>query len=254
MLRHRFFQKFQIAAQKKFSELENRSTFFWVKKANQSRISLIWVLKYKFDIDDYLKKFKTRLRVRDDLQSIDQNIYATTFAAKTFRALMIISTAFNLKIWQYHTVSAFINSEIDEKLYNECLNEFFRFDYCWKLNKALHELKQISIVWYRNLITILKNLELQSISKINCLFVNDWLILFLCRRHNNYLSEIKFKLNAIRWKIINEEIRNENFKRIEIIFRNKNNSKSSQQKNLTVSKLVHLENDDKISSRKNENF
>jgi hypothetical protein len=39
-----------------------------------------------------------------------------------------------------------------------------------------------------------------------------------------------------------------------MIFRNKNNSKSSQQKNLTVSELVHLENDDKISSRKNENF
>jgi hypothetical protein len=69
MLRHRFSQKFQIATQKKFSELKKKNTFFWVKKANQSRISLIWVFKYKFDIDDYLKKFKTRLCVRDDLQS-----------------------------------------------------------------------------------------------------------------------------------------------------------------------------------------
>jgi hypothetical protein len=67
LLRHRFFQKFQIAVQKKFSELKKRDTFFWMKKANQSRILLIWVFKYKFDIDDYLKKFKTRLCVRNDL-------------------------------------------------------------------------------------------------------------------------------------------------------------------------------------------
>jgi hypothetical protein len=145
MLRHRFFQKFQIAVQKKFSELKKRSTFFWMKKANQSRISLIWVFKYKFDIDDYLKKFKTRLCVKNDLQSIDQNTYAITFAAKTFRALMIISTVFDLEIWQYDAINAFINNEIDEELYNECSNEFSRLDYCWKLNKALYELKQVSI-------------------------------------------------------------------------------------------------------------
>jgi hypothetical protein len=148
MLRHRFSQKFQIVAQKEFFELKKRDTFSWIEKANQSRISLIWVFKYKFDIDGYLKKFKTRLCVRNDLQSIDQNTYAATLAAKTFRALMIISTAFDLKIWQYDAVSAFINSEIDEELYSECSNEFSRLDYCWKLNKALYELKQASILWY----------------------------------------------------------------------------------------------------------
>ncbi len=198
MLRHRFSQKFQMIAQKKIFELKKRDTFSWVKKTNQSRISLIWVFKYKFNIDYYLKKFKTRLCVRNDFQSIDQNTYAATFAAKTFRALMIISTAFDLKIWQYDAVSAFINSEIDKELYNENSNEFFRLDYCWKLNKVLYELKQVSILWYRNLITILKDLELQSISKINCLFINDWLILFF------YVDDImticlKENLNRMRF-------------------------------------------------------
>jgi hypothetical protein len=198
MLRYRFSQKFQMIAQKEFFELKKRSTFSWVEKANQSRIFLIWVFKYKFDIDGYLKKFKTRLCVRDDLQSTNQNTYATTLAAKTFRALMIISTAFDLKIWQYDAVSAFINSEIDEEWYSESSNEFSRFDYCWKLNKVLYELKQVSILWYRNLITILKDLELQSISRVNCLFVNDWLILFfyvddivtICQKEN--LNRMRF--------------------------------------------------------------
>jgi hypothetical protein len=71
MLRHRFSQKFQITAQKEFFELKKRNTFSLIEKANQFRISLISVFKYKFDIDDYLKKFKTSLCVRDDLQSID---------------------------------------------------------------------------------------------------------------------------------------------------------------------------------------
>jgi hypothetical protein len=178
--------------------LKKRSTFSLIEKANQFRILLIWVFKYKFNIDDYLKKFKTRLCVRNDFQSIDQNMYATILAAKTFRALMIISTAFDLKIWQYDAVSVFINSEINEQLYNECLSEFSRFNYCWKLNKVLYELKQVSILWYRNLITILKDLKLQSISKVNCLFVNDRLILFF------YVDDImiiylKENLNRMRF-------------------------------------------------------
>jgi hypothetical protein len=136
------------------------------------------MFKYKFDINDYLKKFKTWLCVKNDFQSIDQNTYAVTLIAKTFCVLMTISIAFNLKIKQYDAINAFINNEIDEELYNECSNEFSRFDCCLKLNKALYKLKQVLIFWYRNLITILKNLELQSISKVNCLFVNDWLIFF----------------------------------------------------------------------------
>jgi hypothetical protein len=67
MLRHWFFQEFQIVTQKKFFKLKKKNTFSLIEKANQSRITLTWMLKYKFDIDDYLKKFMTRLCVRDDL-------------------------------------------------------------------------------------------------------------------------------------------------------------------------------------------
>jgi hypothetical protein len=90
----------------------------------------------------------------------------------------------------------------------------------------------------------------------NKLFICQWLIDFflLFRRHNDYLFERKFESNAILWKITNEEIQNENFKRIEMIFKNKNNSKSNQQENLIVSKLLHLQDDDKVSFERNENF
>jgi hypothetical protein len=203
MLRHRFSQEFQMIAQKEFFELKKRDTFSWIEKANQSRIFLIWVFKYKFDINDYLKKFKTRLCVRNDLQSIDQNTYAITLTAKTFRALMIISIVFDLEIWQYDAINAFINNEIDEELYSECSNEFSRLDYCWKLNKALYELKQVSIFWYRNLIMILEDLSLQSISKVNCLFANDWLIFFF---YVNDIMIICMKENTNRMRFFEKSL------------------------------------------------
>jgi hypothetical protein len=116
---------------------------------------------------------------------------------------MIISTVFDFEIWQYDAINAFINSEIDEKLYNECSNEFSRLDYCWKLNKTLYELKQVSILWYRNLITTLKDLKLQSISRINCLFVNNWLIFFF---YVNDIMIICMKENANRMRFFEKSL------------------------------------------------
>jgi hypothetical protein len=55
-------------------------------------------------------------------------------------------------------------------------------------------------------------------------------------------------------KIIDEKIRNENAKKIEMILENKNYSRSSQSKNLTLSRFIHFKNDDTISFKKNEMF
>ena len=86
---------------------------------------MIWVFTYKFDTDGYLVKFKARLCVRGDLQqSIYQDNYAATLAARTFRALMAVTAAFNLEAWQFDAVNAFINSELDETVYCEFLEGF----------------------------------------------------------------------------------------------------------------------------------
>ncbi len=144
-----------------------------------------------------MKKFKTRLYVKKNLQSIEQNTYAATLVAKTFRVLMIISIAFNFDIWQYDVINTFVNNKIDEEMFSECSKKFARFEYCWKLNKIWYDFKQISILWYWNLIVILKDFNLQSISRINCLFANNWLIVFF---YVNDIIEISMKKNANRMR------------------------------------------------------
>jgi hypothetical protein len=99
ILNHRFSQEFQSIAIKKMTEFKKRDIFLLIKKrSNQIKISLIWVFKYKFDTNEYVKKFKARLCFKNDLQMIHQNIYAITSIVKTFRTLMIIATTFDLNI------------------------------------------------------------------------------------------------------------------------------------------------------------
>jgi hypothetical protein len=169
MLTHRFFKKFHFAATKEMIELKKRRTFQLMKKtSNQNRTLFIWAFKYKFDANKYVKKFKTWLCFKNDLQMTHQNTYMTALAARTFRVLMIIFAAFDLDVWQYNAVNAFINNFIDEKTFNECFEDFTVFDHFWKLQKALYNLRQVSILWYENFTNDLKNLELILVLEVNC--------------------------------------------------------------------------------------
>ena len=75
------------------------------------------MFKYKFDKQKYFIKYKTKLCVKKNLQHIEQNTFVVTLTIKIFKALMTIVAALDLKIKQYDTINAFINSEIDEFIY-----------------------------------------------------------------------------------------------------------------------------------------
>ena len=53
----------------------------------------MWVFKYKFDENEFFFKYKTRLCVKNDLQQIQQKIYAIILIVQIFRILMgIVAT------------------------------------------------------------------------------------------------------------------------------------------------------------------
>ena len=64
-----------------------------------------------------------------------EDIYATTLTAKTFRALMAITAAFNLETRQLDAVNAFINSALDETVYVEFPDGFKQTGKCLLLKK-----------------------------------------------------------------------------------------------------------------------
>lgn len=178
MLRHRFAKEFQLTAVKKISELKNRGIYQLIEKKNQPKLPLIWVFKYKFDTDGYLQKFKTRLCVRGDLQITNEETYAVTLTARIFRAIMTIAAAFDLEIHQFDAINAFVNSKLNDEMICEFFEGFRQPEKCWKLLRALYDFKQAPMLWYKELIIILKKLRLISMLGVHCFYANDSLIFF----------------------------------------------------------------------------
>jgi hypothetical protein len=62
---------------------------------------------------------------RDDLQAYDsQNVHAATLAAKIFRMLMTLVTAYYLKTRQLNAINAFLNAHNDELIYCQMPDDY----------------------------------------------------------------------------------------------------------------------------------
>ena len=81
--------------------------------------------------------------MRGDLQeSIYEDTYAATLAAKVFRALAAVIAAFDLDVWQGDAVNGFANSLIDETIYIKCPDGFTIKGKCLLLRRALYGLRR----------------------------------------------------------------------------------------------------------------
>ena len=166
-------------------------------------IPLTWVFKYKFDEQGYLTKYKARLCARGDLQHTEQNTFAATLAIRIFRALMAIVAAFDLETRQYDAINAFINSEIDEPTYCYTPDGWTGSkNILLLLLRALYGLKQSPALWYKHLSGTLFDLGLKNVPGIECLFVNEFMVLFFFvddiaviydRRHIQKVEEFQYR-------------------------------------------------------------
>jgi hypothetical protein len=68
-------------------------------EATSQALPLMWVFTYKFNKDRLLYKYKAQLVVRGDLQEDWGDTYAATLAARVFRFLIALATAFGLKAY-----------------------------------------------------------------------------------------------------------------------------------------------------------
>ena len=181
-----------------FKHVEHRQA------ANGSKpLPLLWVFSYKLDKDGYLLKYKARLCVRGDLQITFADTYAATLAARTFRALMALSAAFNLEIRQYDAINAFVNSKLDEEIFCECPDGFERPGKIIQLQRAFYGLRQSPLLWYNHLSSTIESLGLASVPGVSCLYSSSTLLLFF-HEDNIVALSLSFnisELNAFKGKL-----------------------------------------------------
>jgi hypothetical protein len=83
---------------------------------NEYLLLLIWVFTYKFNSNNYLIRYKTRLCGKGDLQHIEEDIYAITLVAQTFRTIMSLVITFRLQSRQYNIINAYTNADLKKLL------------------------------------------------------------------------------------------------------------------------------------------
>ena len=203
MLTHSHKNEFLAAVTKKYIDLKQQDIFHHVVKITviSKLLSLMWVFIYKFNINEFLSKFKTQICVCSDFQKLTHHdIYAVTLTDHIFWALMTIAAVFNLKMYQWDAVNIFMNSEMKKTVYCDCLKEFDRSEMCLLLLQVLYDLQIFSLFWLKEFSKILQKLDLQQINEKICLFQNDWLLVFF------YMNDIVilccnknlFKMNILK--------------------------------------------------------
>jgi hypothetical protein len=181
---HMFGNRFRCAMDIEWRDLRAKGVFEKTDKtkatADGEVLPLMWVFTYKTDGDGYLSRFKARLVVRGDLQAPLDNTYAATLAIRNFRALIAIANYFDLELKQYDVPTAFLNAEIDRKLYAETPEAFRHTESeVMLVLRALYGLKESPILWYNELRRQLVKLGLKPVEGFPCLYTNRWLILFV---------------------------------------------------------------------------
>ena len=164
--------------------LESKGTWEEVSEeeaiqANKTPIPTMWVYRYKFDENGWLVKFKARLVARGDLQQTAMDTFAATLAARLFRFLMALVAAFGLETRQYDAVNAFANALIDEPFYCKLPQGWpGKHNILLRLLRALYGLKQSPALWHKNLSAKLIELGLEPLPGVDCIFVNEHMIIF----------------------------------------------------------------------------
>jgi hypothetical protein len=93
--------------------------------------------------------------------------------------LIALAAAFDLDLYQYDVLNAFLNAEIDRATYVRCPEGYeSELGQLLELKRALYGLRDAPRLWYKHLTATLENLGLQQVPGVPCLFSNDRLIVF----------------------------------------------------------------------------
>ena len=207
MLAHPHATQWKKAADTEVQTLQNKETYEYVKNTYLSTklLPLTWVFTYKFDENGYLAKHKARLCARGDLQTTNQDTYAATLAAQTFRAVMAIVAARDLETKSYDAINAFVNAKLSQPILCQCPEGYQKTGYIIILLRALYGLKESPALWFKEFSTTLAEFKLYPVPGVNCIYTNTLLILIFyvddiiiaySKKHEEKVKQFESKLLA----------------------------------------------------------
>ena len=144
---HPLGKEFKTACSKEINQLISMDTWHETERGTHDPrpLPLMWVFTYKWDEDGWFIKCKARLVVRGDLQAMEklQSPYAATLAARSLRLAIAIAAEFDLEVWQYDVVGAFLNALMskDSPMLCNLPDGYQKAGKCVKLNRALYGLR-----------------------------------------------------------------------------------------------------------------
>ena len=107
---------------------------------------------YKFDKHGRFKKCKARLLIRGDQQKRTSEVdtYAATPAGRSFKALVVTATRFDLEMIQYDAVNTFVNAPLDKVIYIRMPPGHRERGMVLLLHKALYGLRKPPLLWQKH--------------------------------------------------------------------------------------------------------
>jgi len=190
---------------KEFTGLMDRGTFEYKEHSDEKLVPLMWVFTNKFDEDGFLINFKARLVARGDLYKSDEETYAATLAAQTFRAIAALIAAFDLETRQYDAIMAFVNAKFKDPIPVQCPAGFTKPGFYLLALRALYGFPFSPLLWNDEIKGTLVKLGLYPIPGVNCVYSNKFLtvifyvddfVLVYPKKYRNYANEFERNLMA----------------------------------------------------------
>lgn len=163
------------AMQEEMDSLLNNGTWSLVHDSNQKLTDCRWVFKKKVNVDGVVVRYKARLVARGFIQVYGVD-YTETFSPvmrlQSFRMMMAVAAAKQLKMKFFDVTTAFLNGELEERVVMKQPEGFSDGSgrVCL-LRRSLYGLKQAPRYWNKKFTDVISKFGLAQSKNDPCVFV-----------------------------------------------------------------------------------